>query len=64
LAGVTNSFFEVACQAKKSDEKHIQAFTQNCSKNTRAITTAITSKTIQKEVTNQPRKPSLNSKKS
>ncbi len=38
---------------KKSDEKHIEAFTaNNCSKNTlEAIATAITSKQIQKEVT-------------
>ncbi len=29
LAGVTNSLIEVAEQAKRSDEKHIQAFTRN-----------------------------------
>ncbi len=27
LAGVTNSLIEVGCQAKKSNEKHIQTFT-------------------------------------
>jgi len=52
LAGVTNGLFEVACQAKKSEEKHIQGFTKELlDKHTEAISTAITSKQIQKEVT-------------
>jgi aspartate kinase len=52
LAGVTNNLFEVGCQAKKSDEKHIEAFTKKLlQKHTEAISTAITSKPIQKEVT-------------
>jgi aspartate kinase len=52
LAGVTNSLIEVACQAKKADEKHIQTFTkQLLEKHQAAISTAITSKAIQKEVT-------------
>ena len=52
LAGVTNSLIEVACQAKKSDEKHIQAFTKNLlEKHLTAISTAITSKQVQKEAT-------------
>lgn len=51
LAGVTNSLIETGCQAQRSDEKHIQAFTAGLlKKHTDAITTAITSKTIQKEV--------------
>jgi aspartate kinase len=51
LAGVTNSLIEVAEQAKKSDEKHIQAFTKELlEKHSTAISTAITSKSIQKEV--------------
>jgi aspartate kinase len=51
LAGVTNSLIEVADQAKKSDEKHIQAFTKSLlEKHLTAITTAIDSKPIQKEV--------------
>lgn len=51
LAGVTNNLIETGCQAKKSDEKHIQAFTAELrKKHTDAISTAITSKTIQKEV--------------
>ncbi len=52
LAGVTNSLIEVADQAKKSDEKHIQAFTTELlKKHLAAIESAITSKPIQKEVT-------------
>ena len=52
LAGVTNSLFEVACQAKKSDEKHIEAFIKELlQKHKEAILTAITSKQIQKEAT-------------
>ena len=51
LAGVTNSLFEVACQAKKSDEKQIEAFTKKLlQKHLEAISTAISSKQIQKEV--------------
>ncbi|MCX6644248.1 MAG: aspartate kinase, partial [Candidatus Bathyarchaeota archaeon] len=49
LAGVTNSLIEIACQAKKSDEKRIQTFTAELlKKHTEAISTAITSKQIQK----------------
>ena len=52
LAGVTNNLIEVACQAKKSDEKQIQNFTAELlNKHTEAITIAITSKQIQKEAT-------------
>jgi aspartate kinase len=52
LAGVTNSLVETAEQARKSDEKHIQNFTANLSKkHFTAISTAITSKQIQNEVT-------------
>ncbi len=52
LAGVTNSLIEVAEQAKKSDEKHIQAFIEELlKKHSKAISTAINSKEIQKEVT-------------
>ena len=42
LAGVTNSLIEVAEQAKKSDEKHIQDFTkQLLKKHLEAISSAI-----------------------
>ncbi len=52
LAGVTNNLFEVACQAKKSDEKTIDAFTKKLlQKHIGAVSAAITSKQIQKEVT-------------
>ena len=52
LAGVTNNLLEVACQAKKSDEKQIDTFTkQLLKKHIDAISAAITSKQIQKEVT-------------
>ena len=52
LAGVTNSLIEIACQAKKSDEKHIETFTKELlQKHQEAISAAITSKQIQKEVT-------------
>src|SRR5208337_3737115 len=52
LAGVTNELLEIAEQAKKSDEKHIQAFTKELlGTHLAAISTAITSKQIQKEVT-------------
>ncbi len=51
LAGVTNMLIEIADQAKKSDEKHVQAFiTELLEKHTDATSTAITSKEIQKEV--------------
>jgi aspartate kinase len=51
LAGVTNSLIEVAEQAKKSDEKHIQAFIKELlEKHLTVISTAITSKPIQKEI--------------
>ena len=52
LAGVTNSLIENACQAKKSNEKNIQAFTKKLlDKHMAAIKTAIKSKQIQNEVT-------------
>ena len=52
LAGVTNSLIEVAEQAKKSDEKHIEGFTKDLlNKHLEAISTAINNKQIQKEVT-------------
>jgi aspartate kinase len=51
LAGVTNSLIEVACQAKKSDEKRIDAFTKELlQKHIEASSAAITSKLIQREV--------------
>ena len=51
LAGVTNSLIEVAEQAKRSDEKHVQAFTKELlEKHLIVIASAITSKSIQKEV--------------
>jgi aspartate kinase len=52
LAGVTNELIEIAEQSKKSDEKHIQTFTKELlNKHLAAISTAITSKQVQKEVT-------------
>lgn len=52
LAGVTNSLIETGCKAQKSDQKQIEAFTASLlKKHTDAIATAITSKSIQKEVT-------------
>lgn len=52
LAGVTNSLIETGCQAQRSDEKHIQAFTASLlKKHTDAIAEAIKDKAIQKEVT-------------
>lgn len=52
LAGVTNELIETGCKAKKSDEKNIQAVTQSLlKKHKEAIAAAITSKSIQKEVT-------------
>ncbi|MGA2681324.1 MAG: aspartate kinase [Candidatus Bathyarchaeia archaeon] len=52
LAGVTNGLIEVAEQAKRSNEKQIQAFTTELSeKHLMAIKSAISSEAIQKEVT-------------
>jgi aspartate kinase len=52
LAGVTNKLLEVACKAKKSDEKDIQTFTKELlKKHAEAIATAISNKAIQTEVT-------------
>ena len=52
LAGVTNNLIEVACQAKKSDEKNIETFTEDLrQKHVKAAAAAIKSKQIQKEVT-------------
>jgi len=52
LAGVTNSLIETGCKAQKSDQKQIEVFTASLlKKHTDAIATAITSKSIQKEVT-------------
>jgi len=52
LAGVTNSLIQTGCQAQKSDENHIQSFTADLlKKHVDAIASAISSKTIQKEVT-------------
>jgi len=51
LASVTNSLIEVAELAKKSNEKQIQAFTdQLLKKHLEAISTAISSKEVQREV--------------
>jgi aspartate kinase len=51
LAGVTNSLIETACQAKKSDEKQVQAFTTGLlKKHLAAVSGAITSKQLRKEV--------------
>ncbi len=52
LAGVTNNLFEIACQAKRSDEKNIEDFTKKLlQKHLEAVSAAISSKQIQKEVT-------------
>jgi aspartate kinase len=52
LAGVTNSLLEVASQAEKRDEKQIQTFTKELlKKHLDTVSIAITSKQIQKEVT-------------
>jgi aspartate kinase len=52
LAGVTNSLIEVAEQAKKSDEKHIDDFTKKLlKKHLEVISSAISSREVQKEVT-------------
>ena len=51
LAGVTNSLIEVGEHAKKSDEKHVQAFTKELlNKHQEAIATAISDKQVQNEV--------------
>ena len=51
LAGVTNNLIEIAYQAKRSDEKQIEAFTKELlQKHLEAVSSAITSKQIQKEV--------------
>ena len=51
LAGVTNRLLEVACQAKKSDEKLVKNFTNELlQKHKEAVAAAITSKPLQKEV--------------
>jgi len=50
LAGVTNELVEIAEQAKKGDEKRIQAFTTELSeKHLAAISEAIVNKQLQKE---------------
>lgn len=52
LAGVTNKLFVIAEQAIKSNEKHIQKFTKDLlDEHLKVISTAISSKQIQKEVT-------------
>lgn len=52
LAGVTNSLLEIASQAKKSDEKQIEDFMNELlQKHKKALSAAIHSKPIQKEVT-------------
>ena len=51
LAGVTNNLIEIACQAKKSDQKRIETFTKELlQKHVEAVSEAVTSKQIQKEV--------------
>ncbi len=51
LASVTNNLIEIAGQAKKSNEEHIEVFTrQLLRKHLDAVLTAIRSKPIQKEV--------------
>jgi len=50
LAGVTNSLIEIAEQAKKGDEKKIQAFTKELAeKHLAAVSKAIVNKQLQKE---------------
>jgi len=52
LAGVTNKLLEIACQATKSDEKHIETFTKELlQKHIGAISTAISNPQTQKQVT-------------
>ena len=51
LAGVTNKLLEVACQAKKGDEKLVKGFTDELlRKHKEAITVAIVSESLQREV--------------
>jgi aspartate kinase len=51
LAGVTNSLIDIACQAKKSDPKHIESFTKELlKKHQEAVSTGITNRQIQKDV--------------
>jgi aspartate kinase len=57
LAGVTNKLFEISEQALKSNEKHIQKFTKDSlDEHLKVISTAISSKQIQKEVTQSTEK--------
>src|SRR3989304_1241738 len=50
LAGVTNKLIEIAEQAKKGDEKKIQAFTKELAeKHLVAVSKAIVNKQLQKE---------------
>src|SRR5512139_3442647 len=50
LAGVTNSLIEIAEQAKKGDEKKIQAFIKELAeKHFAAVSKAIVNKQLQKE---------------
>jgi aspartate kinase len=52
LAGVTNKLVNVAEQAKRSNEKHLQEFARELlNEHSAVISTAITSKHVQKEVT-------------
>ncbi len=52
MSGVTNSLLEIACQAKKSDAKHIEAFAkQLLQKHLEAIEAAISGEATQKEAT-------------
>jgi aspartate kinase len=51
LAGVTNKLLEVACQAKKGDEKLVKNITDELlQKHKEAVTSAITNTVLQKEV--------------
>jgi aspartate kinase len=51
LAGVTNKLLEIACQAKKGDEKLVKNFTDELlQKHKEAVSSAISSKSLQKEV--------------
>ena len=66
LAGVTNSLFEVACQAKKSNEKDIQAFTKELLKKAyrRHFNRHNKQTNPKRSYPNNRIKPSRNSKKS
>ncbi|MCL2172568.1 MAG: aspartate kinase [Candidatus Bathyarchaeota archaeon] len=51
LAGVTNKLLEIACQAKKGDEKLVKTFTDELlQKHKETVTSAITSKVLQEKV--------------